>query len=71
MPIVAINSSGLPVRRYASAVAGILTAIVLMLAMAVAVSGPASAAAGGSTLSAGQELHAGQDLVSAGAQYTL
>ena len=53
------------------AAAGLLAAIVLMFAMAVVTSRPAAAAAGGSTLSAGQKLQAGQKLISAGGQYTL
>jgi CHAP domain len=51
-------------------VAGLATAA-MMAATITGVVQTAKAAAGGSTLSAGQELQAGEDLVSSGGQYTL
>ncbi len=57
-------------RRFATA-AVLASTSTIAFAMSLAPSPVAMAAAGGSTLSAGQELQTGQELVSVGGQYTL
>jgi hypothetical protein len=51
--------------------AAVLGAASIALAASLGTAWPAAAATGGNSLSAGQVLHAGQDLVSAGGEYTL